>query len=164
VIWDDTNKMKRIALLAALIAFVGLLASGLALFAADRGSPAEAKVMLQHAIAHYKAVGRKQALADFTAKKPPFSDRDLYVVCISSEHIVVANGGFADHVGTRGDLMKDLDGKGVAEAAWGVTSGTGEGTVRYRWLNPSSRTMEIKMTFFARVGTDVCGVGVYSPM
>jgi cytochrome c len=159
-----TNKMKRIALLAALIAFVALLAPGAALFAADRGSPAEAKAMLQHAIAHYKAVGRKQALADFTAKKLPFSDRDLYVVCISSAHIVVANGGFADHVGTRADLMKDLDGKGVAEAAWDVTSATGEGTVRYRWLNPATRTMEIKMTLFARVGTDVCGVGTYSPM
>jgi cytochrome c len=156
--------MKRIAFLAALIAFVPLLGSRVALLAADRGSPAEAKAMLQHAMVHYRAVGRKQALADFTAKKPPFSDRDLYVVCISSEHIVVANGGFADHVGTRADLMKDLDGKGVAEAAWEVTSGSGEGTVRYRWLNPATRTMEIKMTFFARVGTDVCGVGAYSPM
>jgi cytochrome c len=159
-----TNRMKRNAILAALIAFVALLASGVGLFAADRGNSAEATVMLQHAIAHYKAVGRKQALADFTAKKPPFSERDLYVVCISSEHMVVANGGFADHVGTRSDLMKDLDGKGVGEAAWEVTSGTGEGTVRYRWLNPATRTMETKTTFFARVGTDVCGVGVYSPM
>jgi cytochrome c len=156
--------MKRITFPAALIAFVALLASGGALFAADRGTPAEAKAMLQQAIAHYKGVGRKQALADFTAKKPPFSDGDLYVVCISSEHFVVANGGFPDHVGTPADLMKDLDGKGVAEAAWGATSGTGQGTVRYRWLNPATHIMEIKMTFFARVGTDVCGVGVYSPM
>ncbi|MGA8273283.1 MAG: cache domain-containing protein [Candidatus Sulfotelmatobacter sp.] len=156
--------MKRIALLATLTAFVALRASDVALFAADRGSSAEAKVMLQHAIAHYKAVGRRQALADFTAKKPPFSDRDLYVVCISPEHIVVANGGFADHVGSRGDLMKDINGKGVAEAAWEVTSDTGEGMVRYRWLNPTTRTMELKVTLFARVGTDVCGVGVYSPM
>ncbi len=158
------NGIRRIALVATLMALVALLVSGVALFAADRGTPAEAKVMLQQAIAHYKGVGRKQALADFTAKKPPFSDRDLYVVCISSEHIVVANGGFADHVGTRGDLMKDLDGKGVAEAAWEATSAAGEGTVRYRWLNPATHAMEVKMTFFARVGTDVCGVGIYSPM
>ena len=119
--------------------------------------------MLNHAIAHYKSVGRKQALMDFTAKKPPFGDRDLYVVCINSDHIVVANGGFSSHVGTRGDTMVDLDGKGVAEAAWKVTSSTGDGVVRYRWLNPASHTMEVKMTFFARVGDDVCGVGVYTP-
>ena len=155
---------RRVALLPALIVFVTFLMSGIALFAADRGTPAEAKVMLQAAIAHYKAVGRKQALADFTAKKPPFGDRDLYVVCISPEHIVVANGGFADLVGSRGDVMMDLDGKSVAGAAWEVTSATGEGIVRYRWLNPATRTMEVKVTLFARVGADVCGVGAYSPM
>jgi signal transduction histidine kinase len=83
---------------------------------------------------------------------------------MSQEHIVIANGGFASHVGSRGDTMVDMDGKGVAEAAWEVTSATGEGIVRYRWLNPATRTMEVKMTFFARVGADVCGVGVYSPM
>jgi cytochrome c len=159
-----TDRMKRIALPAALITFVASLTPGAALFAADRGTPAQARAMLQQATAHYKSVGRKQALADFTAKKAPFSDGDLYVVCISSEHIVVANGGFPDHVGTPGDLMKDLDGMGVAEAAWQITSSTGQGTVRYRWLNPATHIMEIKMTFFARVGTDVCGVGVYSPM
>jgi cytochrome c len=159
-----TQGMKRIAILAALMAFAALVASDVALFAADRGTPAEAKVMLQQAIAHYKSVGRKQALTDFTAKKPPFGDRDLYVLCFSPEHIVIANGGFASHVGSRGDAMVDMDGKGVAEAAWDVTSATGDGMVRYRWLNPATRTMEVKMTFFARVGADVCGVGVYSPM
>ena len=50
--------------------------------------------MLQKAVAYYKAVGRKQALADFTAKKAPFGDRDLYVVCIGPEHTITANGGF----------------------------------------------------------------------
>jgi len=37
--------------------------------------------MQQKAVAHYTAVGRKQVLADFNAKKPLFGDRDLYVVC-----------------------------------------------------------------------------------
>ena len=37
--------------------------------AGERGTPAEAKAMLVKAGAHYKDVGRKQALADFTAKK-----------------------------------------------------------------------------------------------
>jgi Single Cache domain 2 len=159
-----TRNLKAVALLSTLMALGALLPSDVRLFAADRGTPADAKVMLQQAIAYYKSVGRKQALTDFTAKKPPFGDRDLYVVCFSTEHIVIANGGFPNHVGSRGDVMKDVDGKGVAEVAWEVTSATGEGMVRYRWLNPATRTMEIKTTFLARVGADVCGVGVYSPM
>ncbi len=62
-------------LLAAAIAVsVGLAAS-------ERGTPAEAKAMLQKAVAHYKSVGRQRALADFTGKKAPFADRDLYVAC-----------------------------------------------------------------------------------
>src|SRR5262245_2823457 len=69
------------------------------LFAGERGTPAEAKAMLQKAIAHYKEVGRKQALADFNAKKPPFGDRDLYVFCIGRDLTIVANGGFPQYVG-----------------------------------------------------------------
>src|SRR6266705_1954405 len=54
----------------------------------ERGKPAEAKAMLQQAVDHYNSVGRKQALADFTGKKPPFVDRDLYVACIGPDHTI----------------------------------------------------------------------------
>jgi hypothetical protein len=81
-----------------------LAIAAVALFAADRGPPDEAKAMLQKAIAHYKCVGRKQALADFNAKKPPFGDRDLYVVCIGPDHTIVANGGFPRYVGMSADF------------------------------------------------------------
>ena len=53
-----------------------------------RGTPTEAKAMLQQAVAHYNSVGRKQALADFTAKKSPFADRDLYVACMGLDHFI----------------------------------------------------------------------------
>src|SRR5262249_50633554 len=50
----------------------------------ERGTPAEAKAMLEKAVEHYKSVGRTQAFADFNAKKAPFFDRDLYVFCNDS--------------------------------------------------------------------------------
>ena len=109
--------MRRIASLATKLAFIFLLALDAGLFAADRGTAAEAKAMLLDAVAHYKAVGRKQALADFTAKKPPFGDRDLYVVCFNSERIVVANGGFPGHIGTPADVVVDVHGQGMGTAA-----------------------------------------------
>ena len=129
---------------------------------AERGTPVEAKAMLLKALAHYKEVGRAQALADFTAKRPPFGDHDLYVVCFDRERSVVANGGFADYVGTRGDIPVDLNGKGVATVAWEVSSAGALGVVRYHWVNPSSRRLEIKTLFVARTGNDVCGVGAFS--
>jgi cytochrome c len=132
-------------------------------FAAERGTIAEAKAMLQKAIAHYKSVGRQQALADFTARKPPFADRDLYVVCFSVNHRVVANGAFPRDVGTSGDTLKDLNGKGVAQVVWDAASFKGESVVRYRWINPVTHNVEMKIGFFAKVGEDVCGVGAYLP-
>src|SRR5262249_4737587 len=84
--------------------------------AAERGTPGEARAMLAKAVAHYKSVGRKQALADFNSKKAPFSDRDLYVFCVGPDHVTVANGGFPSYVGTSVDALKDADGKDLGKA------------------------------------------------
>jgi len=129
--------------------------------AAERATPAEAKAMLDKAAAHYKAVGRTQALADFNAKKAPFGDRDLYVVCLDSNHIEVANGGFPSVVGTSADAVKDATGKPLGTRLWEVGS-KGEGTVAYDWLSPVTKKTEHKVSFVRKVGDDVCVVGAYA--
>ena len=129
----------------------------------EGGTPAEAKTMLEKAVAHYKAVGRKQALADFTGKKSPFADRDLYVFCIGSDRVTVANGGFPSFVGTSVDNLKDADGKPLGQTLWETGSGKGQGSVEYRWINPLSHKTEPKVSFVQKVGEDVCGVGAYNP-
>jgi len=126
-----------------------------------RGTPAEAKAMLQLAIAHYNSVGRKQALADFTAKKSPFGDRDLYVACIGSDLIETANGGYPRLVGTSADAMKDADGKPLGKTIWDAAAS--KGSVEYRWNNPVSGNVERKVLFVQKVGDDACGVGAYNP-
>src|SRR2546427_8689672 len=129
----------------------------------ERGTPAEAKAMLQQVVAHYQEVGRKQALADFNAKKPPFGDRDLYVVCIGPNGIITANGGFPQYVGLSPDVLKDADGKPVGKAIWDLGNSKGGGSVQYRWINPVSGKTEPKVFFGEKVGDDVCGVGAYNP-
>jgi cytochrome c len=131
--------------------------------AAERATPAEAKAMLQKAVAHYKAVGRKQALADFNEKKAPFGDRDLYVFCIGPDRIEVANGGFPSVVGISADAIKDAKGAPVGKTIWEVGSSKGEGSVEYEWLNPVTHKTERKVSFVQKVGDDVCGVGAYQP-
>ena len=119
--------------------------------------------MLQKAVAHYNDVGRKQALEDFNSKKAPFGDRDLYVVCIGPDHKIIANGGFPRYVGVSADMLKDADGKSIGKAGWDVATAKGEGSVKYTWVNPVSKKMEPKLTFFQKAGDDVCGVGAYNP-
>ncbi len=139
------------------------IAASMLLFAAARGTPAEAKAMLQKAVAPYQEVGRKQALADFTARKPPFGDRDLYVVCLGPEHTIIANGGFPQYVGASADALKDANGKSVGKPGWDVASTKGEGSVKYQWVNSVTHKMEPKIAFFQKAGNDVCGVGAYNP-
>jgi hypothetical protein len=129
----------------------------------DHGTPDEAKAMLQKALDHYNSVGRDQALADFTGRVAPFFDRDLYVVCMGSNHIETANGGFPQYVGSSADALADTNGNPLGKAVWDTASTSAVNSVNYHWVNPVSGQTEPKVLFFQKVGTDVCGVGAYNP-
>jgi hypothetical protein len=153
----DERAVRWLAGLAGVV-----LAGAVATSGAERGTPAEAQAVLGKAVAHYKAVGRTQALADFNKKAAPFSDRDLYVVCLAPDRTIVANGGFPSYVGSSADLLKDAEGKPLGKALWDAGR-KGEGSVRYEWLNPVSHKTEHKVSFVQKAGNDVCLVGAYSP-
>jgi hypothetical protein len=131
-------------------------------WAADRGTPAEAKAMLAQAEAHIKAVGRTQAFADFNAGKKPFKDRDLYVVCISADRYVVANGFVPQYVGRKANMLTDYNGKLIGVAILDVANTKGEGTVEYVMLDPLTHALRPKTLYVKKIGTDACGVGVYN--
>ena len=129
----------------------------------ERGTPDEARAMLDKAVEHYQAVGRDQALKDFTARVPPFFDRDLYVVCITSDHMITANGGFPQYVGTSADQLKDVNGTPVGKMMWDAAVANNQTSTLYDWVNPSTGKTEPKILYLANLGTDVCGVGAYNP-
>jgi hypothetical protein len=129
----------------------------------ERGTPDEAKAMLQKAVDHYNSVGRDQALADFNSKTAPFFDRDLYVVCIGPNKLEVANGGFPQYVGIAADNLKDANGNPLGDIILNKASDSAVNSVDYQWVNPVSGNTEPKTLFFQKVGTDVCGVGAYNP-
>jgi cytochrome c len=143
-------------MVAAVLATVG---SGLV--AAERGTPAEAKAMLAKAVEHYAKVGREQALADFTGRKPPFFDRDLFVVCLAPNHTLAAHGGFPTLVGQSVDVLKDAEGKPLGKALWDAASAK-DGSVRYRVLNPTTGKVEPKVSFVQKAGNDACLVGAFN--
>ena len=119
--------------------------------------------MLQKAVDHYTSAGRDQALADFTGRVAPFFDRDLYVVCMGSDHVETANGGFPQYVGTSADAVTDANGNPLGKTTWDTASTSAVNSVNYHWVNPVSGQTEPKTLFFQKVGTDVCGVGAYNP-
>jgi cytochrome c len=148
----------RTPLVASLLAFL----FALPVAASDRGTPAQAKAMLEKAAAHYRAAGRKQALADFNASRPGFRDGDLYVVCITGDKKIAANGAFPQYVGASVDILKDANGKPLGTSIYeSAANKNGEGTVRYPMVNPMTGKTEPKVMFTRKLGEDVCGVGAY---
>ena len=143
------------------LVFTGVCLGTMAVAAADRGTPDEAKAMLAKAAAHYQSAGRAQALADFNAGKAPFRDRDLYVVCIAADHKIAANGAYPQYVGYAADILKDATGKPLGGAI--LASASGSGAVHYMMANPQTHAIEPKVIFTKTLGTDVCGVGAYNP-
>jgi len=143
--------------------FLSAILIPLSLSAQERGTPEEAKTMLQKAVAHYKAVGRVRAIADFNAKKAPFFDRDLYVFCIGPNLKISANGGFPSYVGRPVDDLKDAEGNPIGKPLLDAATSAAEGSVQYRWLNPATQKVESKISFVQKVGDDICSVGAYKP-
>ena len=154
--------MKSIATSAALLVACAALLSTVAA-AKERGTPAEAKAMLDKSVEHFKSAGRDAAIKDFNAGKAPFYDRDLYVVCVDAKHILVANGGYPAYVSTSADAFVDAKGVPLGKALWEAAGKNPNGSINYPHLNPMTKKIEDKTTFYSQVADDLlCGVGAYS--
>ncbi len=120
--------------------------------------------MLQKAVEHYESVGRQQALSDFSAKKAPFGDRDLFVFCLGLHTSkLTAHGAFPQYVGMSVDVWKDADGKPLGRAIQDAASKSDEASIKYPMINPISGRVEPKISFWRKLDQDVCGVGAYNP-
>ena len=98
-------------LAAAAVATVGLAIATAAFAQAQFGTAAEAKAMLDKAVAAVKA-DKAKALADFQAGAGGFKDRDLYVFCAGPDGVITA------HPGIKGQQLKglvDKNGKKLGE-------------------------------------------------
>jgi hypothetical protein len=124
-------------------------------------TPAEAKAMLDKAVAYYNDHGREAALDAFNKKTPPFSDRTLYVFCIGPDRRLVADGEFREFIGQSADIIKDASGKPLGQAFWDSAQKDGHGEIHYQFLDPATQLMKPKVSYFAKAGDDVCGVGTY---
>jgi len=120
-------------------------------------APPDAKAMLSKVVARVKSGDRAQAFADFTARRPPFFDRGLYVVCVDVRRVVVAHGGFPTYVGAE-SFFRDVNGRVLAPVIRDAAA-KGDGTLRYTVSgDETDGVVEHKVGFFARIDDDVCGV------
>jgi signal transduction histidine kinase len=148
-------KKQTMVLLGVLCVMVA--ASAATAVAAEYGSAAEAKAMLEKAVAAVKA-DKAGSLAKFTKGEGGFKDRDLYPFCGGPD------GNFTAHPSLAGKSLKDLKdkaGKALGEEIYKVAVEGKISEVSYMWPRPGSNDPVQKVTFVTKVTDQVCAVGYY---
>ena len=151
--------MKKNVLVAGLMG-VEMIGSTLSGLAQQFGTAAEARAMLDRAVAELKS-NEAAALAKFNDKEnKQFRDRDLYVFCFN-----VSDGKFTVHpnptiMGTDVRALKVKDDPLGQRLFDQVKEGTVT-TVDYNFPKPGTTEPVPKESYIIRIGGQGCGVGYY---
>lgn len=151
--------MRKVVLVSA-VASIPLLFAATAASAQQFGTAAEAKTMLEKAVAELKT-DEKAALAKFNKGEGGFKDRDLYVFCFET-----GTGKFTAHtnpalVGTDIKALKDKSGAAFGEQIFTAVKDNAIVTVDYMFPKPGGTDPVAKQSFVTKVGSQGCGVGYY---
>lgn len=127
------------------------------MFAADYGTAAEAKAMLERVVAELKK-DKAAALAKFNNDQGRFRDRDLYPFCANLNGTLTAH---PTQVGKDVKEFKDPTGKAFGKEMYKVAEEDKFTKVSYLYPRPGSTKPVPKVSFVTKVGDQICGVGYY---
>ncbi len=130
-------------------------------FAGTRGTPEQAKAMVEEAVAFYNAKGNDAALAEFSNPNGKFVKGDLYIFAIDLNGMTLAHGANQKLVGKSLLEVKDADGKFFMKEMIEVAKTKGKGWVDYKWTNPETKKIEPKTSYVVKVKDLLLGCGAY---
>jgi signal transduction histidine kinase len=145
--------MLRKSLIATVLA-TSVFGVASAMAADDFGTAAEAQAMVKKARQHMQKVGREQAYADFTAKKAPFFDRDLYVTVTSLSGPSLAHGLNPKMVGMNMTDFKDIDGKPYFQERFALAKEKGTFWQDFKFVDPVTKKV-LPKSMYCETDTDV---------
>lgn len=131
--------------------------------AEKRGTPTDAKQLMEKAVAYVKANGEKKALEEFSNRKGKFVKGDLYVFAYSPKAVLLANPMFPDIVGKDLYNKTDAEGKRFRQVIVDTANTYGSGMVDYMYMNPVTKKKELKVVYFQKVGNLIVCCGAYRP-
>lgn len=158
--------MARKFLIAA--ASAAIVALSPTAFAQTGGTAAEAKAMLEKAVAAVQA-DKSKALAMFNKGDGGFLDRDLYVFCDSladGKIVAIGNPNAKYLLGKDARALMDIAGKPYGREIFdGQRKPEGQFTeVRYFFPRPGADDTPVpKISLVTKAGDLGCGVGYYTP-
>jgi Single Cache domain 2 len=140
-------------------ALFALMLVGAAPAAAPPGTAADARAMLDRAVAALRA-NEPTAIAAFNSATGGFRQGDLYVFCATLNGRVDAHVDPAQ-IGRHIQDVYDIDGVALGREIMAVAREGEVAAVEYEWPRPTTHEPAQKVTFVTRVAGHVCGVGYY---
>ena len=150
----------RFANFAFVLSIVTALAANSAL-ADDRGTPEQAKALVEKAVTHIKDVGADKAFADFNDPKGGYQDRDLFVVVYGADGKILVASRIPALLGHDATTLKDADGKELGKMLIAAAN-AGGGWSEYRMTNPETKKVEPKKSYSVKSGEYIVLVGAYT--
>jgi hypothetical protein len=148
--------LKKVAIAVVLCMLLAISVS-----AQQRGTPEEAKMLVEKAIAYIKANGQEKAFAEFNNPKGKFVDRDLYITVYDLKGNCLARGANPELLGKNLMNSKDPDGKNFIKERMELAKAQPSGWQDYKFMNPVTKTVEYKKFYFERYNDLIVGCGAY---
>jgi len=142
---------------AAWVAAAALIVSA-PVFADDA---ADATAMVKKAVSYIKEHGKEKALAEVNNPAGMFKKGELYIFVTDVQGKMLAHGVNAKLIGKDLIDLKDSDGKFFVKEYIDVAKAKGSGWSDYKWVNPTTKAIELKSTYVEKVDDLVVGCGIY---
>lgn len=130
-------------------------------FAADKGTPAEAEALVKKAISFIKANGKDKAFAEFNNPKGQFTDRDLYIFVYDMNGKVLSHGQNLKMIGKDLYEVTDPDGKAYVKERIEIAKTKGKGWQNYKFSNPTTKKIDDKTAYIEKYEDVIVGSGAY---
>jgi cytochrome c len=131
--------------------------------AEKRGTPAEAKNLVEKAVAFVTTNGEEKALKEFGNPKGKFLKNDLFIFAYDPKGVVLTNPVFPKIIGKNLYNEPDSKGKLFRKEIIDIANSQGSGRVDYMYMNPVTKKEEFKVVYFQKVGNLVVCCGAYLP-
>lgn len=141
--------------------FIAALFHSTVASAEEHASREEAIAFVKKAIVYIKQNGKEKAMAEFSNPQGQFIDRELYIVALDMNGMVLASGANAKIIGKPLLDIKDGNGKQFVREELEVAKTKGKGWVDFDWVNPMTKKIEPRSVYLEKVDDYVVLSGVY---
>lgn len=121
----------------------------------------QAVALVKKAIAHVAAIGLQKACDDFDQPKGEFNFDQFYLSVFDLNGVRLANGMEPWKRGENVLEVRDIDGKPYVRFIVARAREKGFGWVQYKWKNPASQKVELKLTYYEVIQGAVISCGIY---